>query len=31
LDIIYQSLVAVTVTTPDYETLMVRPPVLSLP
>lgn len=24
LDIIYQSLVAVTVTSPDYETLMVR-------
>jgi glycerol-3-phosphate O-acyltransferase/dihydroxyacetone phosphate acyltransferase len=26
LDIIYQSLVAVTVTSPDYETLMVRLP-----
>lgn len=27
LDIIYQSLVAVTVTSPDYETLMVRLPI----
>jgi glycerol-3-phosphate O-acyltransferase/dihydroxyacetone phosphate acyltransferase len=26
LDIIYQSLVSVTVTSPDYETLMVCPP-----
>ena len=30
LDIIYQSLVAVTVTGPDYETLMVRTPTFPL-
>lgn len=30
LDIIYQSLIAVTVTSPDYETLMVRLPTNSL-